>query len=286
MKNVLVFGGTRFFGKRLVELLIQNGHNVTIATRGQSNDEFGKKVNRIILDREKAESLNDLKNTYWDFVYDNICYSPVAAKIACETFQENVGKYIFTSTLSVYDEGDLLEEADFNPYTYNYKIGDRNEFDYKEGKRNAEAYFFQKAPFQVIAPRFPIVLGEDDYTQRLVFHINNIKNLKPISADDFIGGMCFISAKEAANFLYWLMDIDFEGPINACSNGVISLNEIVALIETNSKTTAKTSRNTLENVSPFNGMPNYKLSNKKARELGFQFENVNVWMQELIEFLT
>ncbi|MDF2605858.1 MAG: dependent epimerase/dehydratase family protein [Bacillales bacterium] len=286
MKNVLVFGGTRFFGRRLVELLIQNGHNVTIATRGKSLDNFGSKINRLILDRENIESIGVIKNTHWDIVYDNICYSSQAAMIACESLQNNVGKYIFTSTLSVYDEGDLLDESDFNPYTYNYIIGDRHAFDYKEGKRNAEAYFFQKAPFIVIAPRFPIVLDEDDYTERLVFHITQVKNLQPISADDFAGEMCFISANEAAEFLYWLMDTDFEGPINACSNGFISLNEIIALIETNTKTIALTSQNTQENLSPFNGMSDYKLSNKKAEELGFKFKNVNAWMKELIEFKT
>lgn len=34
LKKVLVLGGTRFFGKHLVETLLQDGHDVTIATRG------------------------------------------------------------------------------------------------------------------------------------------------------------------------------------------------------------------------------------------------------------
>ena len=32
--NVLVVGGTRFFGIPMVEKLIADGHDVTIATRG------------------------------------------------------------------------------------------------------------------------------------------------------------------------------------------------------------------------------------------------------------
>ena len=32
VKKVLVLGGTRFFGKHLVEVLLQDGHDVTIAT--------------------------------------------------------------------------------------------------------------------------------------------------------------------------------------------------------------------------------------------------------------
>ena len=38
MAKVLVIGGTRFFGKHLVEKLVQQGHDVTIATRGQHDN--------------------------------------------------------------------------------------------------------------------------------------------------------------------------------------------------------------------------------------------------------
>jgi nucleoside-diphosphate-sugar epimerase len=41
MKNILVLGGTRFFGRKLVELLIDDGHHVSILTRGQSGSPFG-----------------------------------------------------------------------------------------------------------------------------------------------------------------------------------------------------------------------------------------------------
>lgn len=34
MTKVLVLGGTRFFGKRLVQLLVAAGADVTVATRG------------------------------------------------------------------------------------------------------------------------------------------------------------------------------------------------------------------------------------------------------------
>ena len=47
VKKVLVLGGTRFFGKHLVEVLLQAGHDVTIATRGVTEDSFGSAVKRI-----------------------------------------------------------------------------------------------------------------------------------------------------------------------------------------------------------------------------------------------
>ena len=42
--NVLVLGGTRFFGIHMVNVLLENGHDVTIATRGNASDPFGKKL--------------------------------------------------------------------------------------------------------------------------------------------------------------------------------------------------------------------------------------------------
>lgn len=55
MKNILILGGTRFFGKRLVELLLEEGHKVTIATRGNTPDSFGEQVDRLQIDRESYD---------------------------------------------------------------------------------------------------------------------------------------------------------------------------------------------------------------------------------------
>lgn len=48
--NILVLGGTGFFGKHLVWELLHRGHEVTIATRGRTPDDFGDRVRRLIVD--------------------------------------------------------------------------------------------------------------------------------------------------------------------------------------------------------------------------------------------
>lgn len=55
--NILVIGGTRFFGIHMVKELLENGHDVTIATRGKTPDTFGGKVQRIVLERTNEESV-------------------------------------------------------------------------------------------------------------------------------------------------------------------------------------------------------------------------------------
>lgn len=51
--KILVLGGTKFFGVPMIYQLLEDGHKVTVATRGRYADHFGDKVNRITLDRTK-----------------------------------------------------------------------------------------------------------------------------------------------------------------------------------------------------------------------------------------
>lgn len=231
--KILVFGGTRFFGKKLVERLISEGHDVTIGTRGKTEDHFGDAVKRVVLNRESRDALFQLAKEEWDVIYDNICFSPKEALYAVDAFKGKVKRYIYTSSLSVYSQkGRALVEDDFNPKHYEIVIGDKEDFDYGEGKRLAEAVFFQKASFPVVAVRFPIVLGLDDYTKRLHFHIEHIKNHQEIGISNGQAEIGFITSDEAAQFLAWVgVESDVTGPINAASNGTYALNGFIKMLE-------------------------------------------------------
>jgi nucleoside-diphosphate-sugar epimerase len=284
--NVLVLGGTRFFGKRLVELLLEEGHSVTIATRGQTEDSFGDKVKRVHLERTSAGSLKKVANlANWNVVYDNICYGPTDALNACEFFAGKVKRYIFTSTLSVYPFGpERKKEGDFDPYTYPITLGNIATFDYGEGKKLCEAVLFQRATFPVCAVRFPIVLGEDDYTNRLRFHIDRIKQGTEIGMPNKEAILSFIHSSEAAAFLCWLKDAPVEGPINACAVGEISLHNMIAMIEEEVGEKANiVKESTPENQSPYGLPDSWYMDTTKAREAGFVFTELESWLSVLIE---
>ncbi len=128
MKTALVFGGTRFFGVDLVNSLLEKGTMVTIATRQQSSDPFGDTVERLTLDRFDEDSVRQaVEGKQWDVVFDQICYSSEDAKITVDALKGKVKRYIFTSTLSVYDEGEDLTEEQFDPYTYKLKMVNRQD---------------------------------------------------------------------------------------------------------------------------------------------------------------
>ncbi|MGE6602072.1 NAD-dependent epimerase/dehydratase family protein [Lysinibacillus fusiformis] len=287
--NILVLGGTRFFGKKLVELCIENGHDVTILTRGQSGNPFGTAVKQLIVDRDDHDALeNALAHTTWDIVYDNICYSPNEAHTICELLKGKTKKLVFTSTLSTYEvDGKMKKEEDFDPYHYQILMGDREEFSYGEGKRQAEAVLFKEASFPVVAVRFPIVMGEHDYTRRLHFHVERILHDQPISLPNIDAQMSYITDEEAAEFLFFVGVTPIEGPYNATASGAISLKELLALIEEESGKRAKISLvgGDEESQSPYGVPADWYMTNAKAEKAGFTFSQLRDWLPNLVKTL-
>lgn len=95
--NILVSGGTRYFGKHLVRALIKAGHDVTIATRGFAADDFGDSIKLITFDRTDRESIKKaFKDKVYDIAYDCINYAPNDTKNLLDYL--NTSKYILRRT--------------------------------------------------------------------------------------------------------------------------------------------------------------------------------------------
>lgn len=233
--KVLVLGGTRFFGIHLVDELLKSNCDVTIATRGLTSDSFGNKVKRIRLDRhDELSIINNLSDKYFDVIYDNLAYCSNDIEILLPHI--HCGKYIVTSSTSVYNplKGDV-KETDFDSITYPYINCKRNEVEYAEGKRLVEATILQKFnDINYICVRFPFVIGKDDYTGRLIKYIKCYREKKNLYVNNIKNKMSFVDSKEAGKFLAFLKDVNnFKGCINAASDGVLSMYEILSILEPN-----------------------------------------------------
>jgi nucleoside-diphosphate-sugar epimerase len=284
LKRALVFGGTRFFGKRLVHNLVEGGWAVTVASRGLSEDPFGETVERLTLDRHNRESLEvALGQGEWDVVYDQICFAPSDALDTCQLLAGRIGRYVLTSTGSVYKDKPMpYKEEYFDPYNYPVKMGRREDYDYGEGKRLSEAVLLQQAGFPVVAMRIPVVVGTDDYTQRLAGVVRMIRDGRQMRTPDLNRVMGFISADEAAQFLYWLAEAPVSGPYNAAATGNLTMGELFQLIEGIVGKQAQLSDHASEQT-PLPGSS--FLDNSRAREAGFSFSVLREWLPQLIEEL-
>lgn len=283
--RVLVLGGTRFFGKKAVHCMIDKGYDVTIVTRGILKDDFGMSVNRINVDRTDAVTLNEaLKDKSFDVVFDNICYAPNDIKTFFEIMGNRIGKYIVTSSLAVYEKGLNLVEEDFNPYTYEIKYGNRDDFSYGEGKRLVEAIAYQEYEIPTIAIRFPVVIGENDYTKRLAFYVDHITNEQEFTAFGQEEPMSFITEDEAGMFISELISSNFVGPINAASQGSMTVKNIIDIIENKSQKKAKLSSNSTD-IGPYSQYGNATLNTTKALEMCDVFNDVKANFEDVIDGL-
>ncbi|WP_066306857.1 NAD-dependent epimerase/dehydratase family protein [Bacillus sp. FJAT-29814] len=287
MKSALILGGTQFVGKRLVQLLIDEGIEVTIATRGLTADPFGDRISRLKIDREDADTLNQaFYGKEWDVVFDQTCYSSQEAQSTLQALNGKIKKYIFTSSQAVYDFGTLHKEENFDPKTFKPVLKNRREYPgyvgYQEAKRAAEAILFQHAQVPVVAVRFSIIVGKDDFTNRLKFHVDHITNKKPMFIENPDMRYGFIDSEEAALFLLNIAKSGYQGAINPGSSGDISLSELVALIETITETKATLSPD--GDPSPYNLPGSWSTDTSLAESIGHKFTPINELLEELIVY--
>ena len=170
-------GGTRFFGIHMVNELLENGHDVTIATRGKTSDGFGDKVERMIVERTDGQNLkNALHGKHYDVVIDKIAYCSNDIKAIMEAVE--CGKYIHMSSTSVYEPAHInTMESDFHGTSKKLVWCNRKDFPYEEIKRQAECALWQEySERNWLAVRYPFVLGKDDYTKRLLWYVEHIQS--------------------------------------------------------------------------------------------------------------
>jgi 2'-hydroxyisoflavone reductase len=98
--NLLILGGTRFLGRHLVDSALARGHQLTLFNRGKSNPSLYPTIETIIGDREHDLAL--LSTRSFDAVIDTCGYLPRIVRQSAQTLKENVGSYVFISSISAY----------------------------------------------------------------------------------------------------------------------------------------------------------------------------------------
>lgn len=280
--KILVLGGTRFFGIYMVEELIRQGHDVTIATRQTKQDSFGDAVKRILVERTDPVSMKEaFKGQKFDVVYDKIAYCSNDVKYAMEAI--DCDKYIYMSSTSIYEPKRLnTKEDDFDGVHKELVWCTRADFPYEEIKRQAECALWQSySDKNWIAVRYPFAIGQDDYTERLLFYVRNVMNSVPMNIDNIDLQMSYIRSDEAGKFMAFLADKDVKGAINGSAHGTISLREIINYVEEKTGSNALLSDDGED--APYNGEPEYSINTEKAEALGFQFSNLKDWIYDLLD---
>lgn len=292
MRDVLVIGGNRYFGKRLIARLLAAGDRVTVLNRGSSAPPAG--ASHLVADRNDEQSLTGaLGARTFDVVVDQVCYTPRQAAIARRVFAGRTRRYVMTSTVEVYEHEDsiaLVREGDVDPLGVRVDLElpwDDPEFldtHYGEGKRQAEAVLAADPAFPYTAVRVAHVLGgDDDFTGRLSHYADRIRTGEPIAVPVANRPATYIHVEEIADFMAWTVGEDFTGPVNAASHGVLSTEELCEAVAAHLPE-GKTVFHAVDvgEVSPFSFTRFYGMDNARAARLGFPFGDVRRWLPRAV----
>lgn len=287
MKNILVLGGTRFFGLKAVRLMIENGYQVTIATRGKQPHPFGDEVNHLILDaRDGAhEGWEAVLKEKWDAVFNNVLFTKEDAQLMIDKFSGEIENFYFTSSMAVYSgDKDGYVEEDFNPVAY--EIDESIEVTYGEGKRQAETVLYKHAPFTVTAFRFPIVLDTDDYTERLHFYIEKALNQEKIYVKNLSSKVNYVKGSTAADSILWAIENDKMGMYNVSSIDAVTIQTLMDWIaEGTGQKINVVEQEQFDESSPLSPAHDQYLISDKIHEEGFELMELETWMKPLIKAL-
>jgi nucleoside-diphosphate-sugar epimerase len=297
-KNILVIGGTRYFGKLLVQRLLRAGHRVTIATRGYAPDPFGDRISRIRVDRRNEHAMrNAFRDRSYDIVFDQMCYSPLDAAISVRVFAGKVGRYVMTSTIDAYREvpprdvplreSDLTVLAQPIDTAYPWHDPARAIESYVSGKVQAEAYLVRDGSLPLATVRLAHVLGgPEDFTGRLAHYVDLVRLRGTLQYSNAAARVSFMEAQEAADFLLWTGMQDFRGPVNAAADGALSALDLhgrVAEVLDETPRAAKAAQPAAPGVlSPFDFATPLALDTSRAKALGYRFGHTDDWLEDVI----
>ena len=280
--KILVVGGTRFFGIPMIEKLLQNQHEITVATRGNTPDPFGNRVHHIQIDRSNPDTIHHaLSGQHFDVIIDKIAYCSNDIRYLLDAV--SCDRYLCMSSASVYDPLYInTMEADFDPFQTKLIWCNRSDYSYNECKRQMECAVFQyRSLSDATVIRYPFVIGPNDYTKRLEFYVDHVINDVPMYIDNPDSRLAFIHETEAGTFLAHLTEAPLTGPVNGCSHGTVSVGEILDYLEQRTGKKALLSQNGTS--APYNGAESYTLNTDKAESCGYRFSDLNSWIYQLLD---
>jgi 2'-hydroxyisoflavone reductase len=206
--RVLVIGGTLFIGQALVRRLLERGDAVTIMHRGQGTP-YGTRVQEVRADRNDVAAVRSaLAGKAFDVVYDNVYdwkRSTTADQVAAaaEATAAGLSRYVFTSSIAVYGQGENHVEDDPlaaashpNPYMANKAETERTLFRLHRERglpvatlRPAFVYgphnpFYREAFFwdRILADR-PVIIPGDGQRKMSFVHVDDVARAAMSAAD-------------------------------------------------------------------------------------------------------
>lgn len=298
--NVLVVGGVRFIGRRLVSELTSRGDKVTVLARGNNRPDLPAGVTTIWGDRNDRRVIEQaLSANRFDVVFDNNAYDGDGVSMLLAAAEGKIGRYVLTSTAWIYalaapSENQVVTESFWPPdASVSVEIAMENlrplelpavTENYLLGKQSAEKAAWSSGS-DVTVLRAAMVSGLHDHNRRISFFVNggrpNVGDMKKTFQ------LLWVNDLVAAMIDVLLLPSDGPSVFNIAPDERISPVDIVRWVETVAPRTAN--NETAENAEePFTvQIPGHVDSSRflKARP-SFRFTKAETWIKDVAEKLS
>jgi 2'-hydroxyisoflavone reductase len=97
--KLLVLGGTAFLGRHVVAEALEQGHEVTVFTRGHTNPWLFPEAEHLTGDGDG--NLHALVGRQWEGVVDTTGYVPRVVRQSAELLRCSAVRYVHVSSVSV-----------------------------------------------------------------------------------------------------------------------------------------------------------------------------------------
>lgn len=300
--NILILGGTRFFGRETARLLFESGHQVSVFSRRTPADGLPLDIEQCRGDRTVEADLVRMSTRTWDVIIDNICFTAEDASKAVRVFSGRTGLYLFTSSASVYSllDGAASPFREAQTGLLPLRAGlrtDKPYYAYALGKYEAEKIFLEavrerKFPAAVIRP--PVVIGPGDPSLRAYSYWLRLSDGGPLILPNPSVSARYVFSKDLARAFEALATArDPYGQVfNIADSRVISLEDFVKLsarilhreadLVTPDHDWLKKAGFDFE-ASPFSGAADFIVDIGKAEKaLNWRSTALHAWLEETI----
>lgn len=212
--RILVIGGTQFVGRHFVEAARER-HELTLFHRGKTNRGLFDGVPEILGDRDGG--LSALGDHEWDVVVDMCGYVPRLVRDSAEFLRSRAKRYVFISTISVYDEPapGANEDAALgvlkDPKT---EVIDKETYGpLKVACERVVTEIFGERDSLLVRPG--LIMGPDDPTDRLTYWPARFMSGRPIAVPaDGNGPLQVIDTRDLGAWVTHAIEAGLHGPYN------------------------------------------------------------------------
>ncbi len=167
--KLLIIGGTGFLGSHLAEAALARGYELTLFNRGQRNPHLFPDVEQLHGNRDGT--LTMLEGRQWDVVIDTCGYVPRIVRMSSQALADTVERYIFVSSISVYEDFSQSESDESLPVgtLQDESVEEISEETYGPLKALCEQAAEQVMPGRVLIIRPGLIVGPRDLSDRFTY---------------------------------------------------------------------------------------------------------------------